>query len=203
MKIEQIKEMQRRIRPFYDRKDQDECDDGFWGPKSVQACQRHLRSLMPVINPWPKTDQGSLTAFYGKPGDESKLVLVKVPCTIKVKYLETEIRGPGCEDDVIYCHHKVADSLIRILTDIGKINPGILLKFAGCYNNRNMRNGSLPSLHARGAAVDLDPANNGNLVHWPSKATMPLEVMECFAREGWIPAGAFWLRDAMHAQATQ
>jgi hypothetical protein len=32
---------------------------------------------------------------------------------------------------------------------------------------------------------------------------MPIEVMECFAREGWLSAGAFWGYDAMHFQATQ
>jgi hypothetical protein len=32
---------------------------------------------------------------------------------------------------------------------------------------------------------------------------MPLDVMEIFAREGWLAAGAFWGRDSMHMQATQ
>jgi len=27
--------------------------------------------------------------------------------------------------------------------------------------------------------------------------------MEAFAREGWLSAGAAWLRDGMHFQATQ
>ena len=66
-----------------------------------------------------------------------------------------------------------------------------------------MRGGSLPSLHARGAAIDLDPGTNGLHTPWPTRATMPLEVMECFAREGWLAAGAFWGRDAMHFQATR
>jgi hypothetical protein len=51
--------------------------------------------------------------------------------------------------------------------------------------------------------VDLDPDDNGNHVAWPTRATMPLEVMEAFAREGWVSAGAFWSRDAMHHQATR
>jgi len=42
--------------------------DGFWGPKSIAACQKHLRALMPSVNPWPKSDQASLLKFYGKPG---------------------------------------------------------------------------------------------------------------------------------------
>jgi hypothetical protein len=35
--------------------------DGFWVPKSVKACQSYLRKFMPPQNPWPKTDQSSLT----------------------------------------------------------------------------------------------------------------------------------------------
>jgi hypothetical protein len=37
---------------------------------------------------------------------------------------------------------------------------------------------------------------------WPTKATMPFEVIEIFAREGWTSGGAYWGYDAMHFQAT-
>lgn len=168
--------------------------DGFWGPKSIAACQDHLRSLMPKPNPWPDTSQASLSKFYGAPGEESKLVNLDVT-GLGVKYDGKAVR-------TVRCHHKVAESLHRVFTDLSKSNPEILAKYAGVYNNRNMRGGSLPSLHARGAAIDLDPDNNGNRTSWPTKATMPLEVMEAFAREGWLSAGAFWGRDAMHFQST-
>jgi hypothetical protein len=203
MNTEQIKAMQRRIRMSYAPQNRKGCDDGNWGPLSIAACQAHLRALMPSPNPWPATDERSLTAFYGAPGDTSRMRVVKVPCDIKLKYIGKEIGKPGCEDDTIYCHEKVAASLIRILRAVAQVHPEILLQYYGVYDNRNMRNGSLPSLHARGAAIDLDAARNGNTTHWPSRATMPLEVMECFAREGWMPAGAFWHRDAMHFQATR
>jgi hypothetical protein len=75
-------------------------------------------------------------------------------------------------------------------------------KFFGTFVNRKMRGGSLPSLHARAAAIDFDANRNGNTTHWPTRAHMPLDVMEIFAREGWLSAGAFWSRDAMHFQAT-
>ena len=168
--------------------------DGFWGPKSIAACQKYLRALMPSPNPWPKSDQASLTKFYGAAGDESQLV--NLPAPVPMYYEGKRIK-------TIRCHRLVAASLARALTDAHSFAPEVVKVYDGCFNNRPMRGGSLPSLHARGAAIDLDAGNNGNHVSWPVRATMPLEVMEAFAREGWLSAGAFWGRDSMHAQATQ
>lgn len=170
--------------------------DGFWGPKSIQACQAWLRQRFPKPNPWPATDQASLTRFYGEAGDESKLIALPVP-DLGLKYEGKAVK-------TLRCHVKVAGSLKRVLTEIAA-GPAktVLAQYAGCFNNRVMRGGSLPSLHARGAAVDFDPDHNGNHIAWPGAATMPIEFMEAFSREGWISAGAFWGRDAMHFQATQ
>ena len=168
--------------------------DSFWGPKSIAACQKYLRSLMPSPNPWPKSDQASLTKFYGAAGDESQLV--NLPAPVPMFYEGKRIK-------TIRCHAKVAASLARALKDASDYAGEVVAVYDGCYNNRPMRGGSLPSLHARGAAIDLDASNNGNHVAWPVRATMPLEVMEAFAREGWLSAGAAWLRDGMHFQATQ
>ncbi len=170
--------------------------DGFWGPKSLAACQAHLRGLMPKANPWPKSNQASLRAFYGAPGDESNLINLSVPTGAVVHYEGQPVK-------TIRCHNKLSLSLTLILSRLATVAPGILLKYAGCYNNRSIRGGSSPSLHAYGAAIDFDPDTNGNNTHWPTGSTMPLVVMETFAREGWLPAGAFWSRDAMHFQATQ
>ena len=168
--------------------------DGFWGPKSIAAAQKHLRSLMPNPNPWPKPDQASLTAFYGAAGDESALTNLSVS-GLGVRYDGQPVKS-------IRCHRKIADSLHRILTSLAQSHPEILAQYAGCYNNRTMRGGSLPSLHARGAAVDFAPGTNSNHTAWPVRATMPFAVMEAFAREGALAAGAFWGRDAMHFQWT-
>ena len=185
MNQQQIIEMQRRVGAT---------PDGFWGPKSIAACQRHLRALMPKPNPWPKTDQKSLTAFYGAPG-ESRLV------SIQVNGLGIFYDGKPVK--IIRVNKACAESLRRVLSAISDSSDREILRaFAGVFNNRPMRGGSLPSLHARGAAIDLDPGKNGNRTSWPAKATMPLSVMEAFAREGWLAAGAFWGRDAMHFQAT-
>jgi len=187
MKVQEIKDIQERIGAE---------PDGFWGPKSIAACQRHLRSLMPAINPWPNTDQQSLTQFFGKPGDASRLTDLYVK--------DLDIRYDGDVVKTIRCNAKVADSLRKVLESIASSEFNwVLDEYEGCYNNRSMRGGSLPSLHARGAAIDFCSDKNGNLTPWPVKATMPLEVMEFFAKEGWKAAGAFWGRDAMHFECTR
>lgn len=169
--------------------------DGFWGPKSIAACQAYLRSLAPAESNWPGTSQEALQGYYGSPGDESRLVSVNVE--------GLGLRYDGKPVKSIRCHDKVADSLKRVLTVLSKTHPDILAQYAGVYNNRPMRGGSLPSLHARGAAIDLAPDTNRLSQSWPTSADMPFEVMEAFAREGWKSAGAFWGRDAMHYEATK
>lgn len=175
--------------------------DGFWGPKSIAACQAHLQRLMvKAPQQWPKSDQASLRAFYGAPGDESNLVSFTFPYPI---YYGGKLVKTG------RCHKRVKDSLVRVLTAIGdrwKDDRGIMEEaedYGGIYNYRTKRGGSSWSLHAWGAAIDLDADDNGMKDAWPLRADMPLEIMEEFAREGWLSAGAFWGYDAMHFQATR
>lgn len=172
--------------------------DGFWGRVSEKTCRDYLRSLMPKRSPWPKADTASLRAFYGMHGNEQALEVIKLKP-------EVEVLFEGQRVFSIRCHKKVKDSLERIINELATFEEGriALREYAGVYNNRNKRGGTTPSLHAYGAAIDLMPNTNRNHHHWPCSSTMPLEVMEVFAKEGWLSAGAFWSRDAMHMQATQ
>ena len=170
--------------------------DGEWGPKSKAACQRYLRSLMPAPNPWPDSDEVSLTRFYGKAGDESNLVNLPVGDYI-VKY-------DGQRVKTIRCHKLIASALGKVIEEIANgPDAGVLMHYGGCYNYRKMRGGSRMSTHAWGIAIDLAPNWNGNLTPWPKAATMPLGVCEAFARQGFLSAGPFWGRDGMHHQATR
>lgn len=174
--------------------------DGFWGSKSIAQCRAYLHSLMPVSNPWPYPDQASLRRFYGEPGDESKLVTLVFPYPIY--YDGKLVRSTRC-------HEKVAHSLLRILTAIGKGygNRRDIMEeaedYGGCFNNRNKRGGTSKSLHAYGAAIDLDADDNTFRDSWPMKSDMPLEIIECFYREGWISGGVEWGYDGMHMQASR
>ncbi len=185
--------MQQRIN---DLGDEDLWVDGIWGPKSQQACRRYLLGLMPHPHPWPKSDQQSLTAFYGAAGDEKKLVAIDVT-GLNVLYEGREVKK-------IRVHHKCAESLLRVIKAISQSEFAYVLgQYAGVYNNRLMRGGSLPSMHARGAAIDLMPSTNGMRTIWPTDSTMPLEVVEMFAKEGWHSLGAFANRDAMHFECSR
>ncbi len=174
--------------------------DGFWGEKSISACKNYLRRLMDNSRDSlyiPKQDQLSLTGAYGSAGDESRLVNLDV-FGLGVKYEGQLVK-------TIRVNKACAESLNKILRELATMPEGkiALSQFAGCYNNRAMRGGSLPSLHARGAAIDLMAATNRNKQHYPSSADMPFSVIEVFAKHGWLSAGAFWSRDAMHFQRTK
>lgn len=177
--------------------------DGFWGPKSEAATKKHLLSLMPSPLPFPT--QSNVTSFYGRHGVEGGFT----PPT-KAITLPFPIYYDGTKVTVLRPHVKCADSLLRVFerlkaqypTEDSRYDAGILI-YDGLYNPRPMRGGSAWSMHAWAIAIDLNAGQNGNKTHWPTRAVIPIEVMECFAREGWTAAGAFWSRDAMHFQATR
>lgn len=186
MTKEEIQEIQKKIGAT---------PDGVWGPKSRLSCDQYLRSLMPSPSPWPQKDDVSMSSFYGKAGEESNLVRIELP---KGTLYDGQIARHARVND------RCADSLSRVLNAIANGPHNHVLKnYAGIYNFRKMRGGSRLSKHAWGAAIDLDPATNGNRMKWPEESTMPFGVIELFAKEGWVSAGAFWGRDAMHFEACQ
>lgn len=191
----EIQAMQQRIKDRYDPLLK---VDGFWGPKSQASCRAYLRSLMPKPNPWPNNDQRSLRRFYGEPGDESNLVMIDLPYPMFYD---------GKRVTRTRVHKKCAASLLRILTAIRDLMPqhphitDEAQDFGGIFNDRPKRGGTSRSVHAWGAAIDLDADDNTFRDSWPMRSDMPLEIMEAFAREGWTSAGAFWGYDAMHFEA--
>jgi hypothetical protein len=181
--------------------------DGFWGPKSVAACQAYLRTLMPVPHPFPK--QQHVAEFYGPHGEKGGFSPPTKKITLPFTIYYTE-KGGTKSVRTLFPHERCADSLLGVFDRLAEVYPdkasreaaGVLV-YDGLYNPRKMRGGAkLWSMHAWAIAIELNASRNGNKVHWPTNASMPIEVMECFCREGWTPAGAFWGRDAMHFQAT-
>ena len=177
--------------------------DGFWGPLSIRACQAHLRQLDASGDLWPA--QSGVEAFYGPHGEEDGYTppLESVSLPFPVYYGDSKRWS-------LKAHEKCAESLERVFGNIAEMFPteeerretGII-HWDGIYSPRKMRGGGSWSMHAYAIATDHDAARNRNQSHWPNRSHMPVEIMECFAMEGWTSAGAFWSRDSMHFQATK
>lgn len=181
--------------------------DGFWGPRSTQAAKDYLLNLMPSPHPFPRQGTQDFIDFYGPHGVPNgyspPTKTIRLPFKL---YLYGEISQPITQ---LHPHEKCADSLLRVFERLLSAYPqesdrGLagIITYDGLYNPRQMRGGSSWSMHSWACAIDLDAGNNGNSDHWPTRSKMPIEVMECFAAEGWLSAGAFWSRDGMHSQAT-
>lgn len=177
--------------------------DGFWGSKSTLRCQEYLRGMMPHPARFP--EQSDVSKFYGKHG-------VKGGYTppLKTITLPFPVYYNGVPMTTLKPHEKCAASLLCVFERLAVVYPtekdrekSGILDYYGIYNPRLMRGGTSWSMHSWAIAIDLDADANMNSSHWPTGSHMPIEVMECFAAEGWMSAGAFFQRDAMHFQATQ
>lgn len=196
---------QRRLAAFgsYDGK-----IDGWAGAKTRAAFDLALNTASAASNPtiqsmpWPEPDERSLRAFYGEPG-EGNLVTISLPYPMVLAWdHSTTVTRTRC-------HRLVARSLTGRLEAIrDHCGPGGLIDarmhlFGGVYNYRQQRGGQALSLHAWGAAIDLDPKHNAFRSPWPAEATMPLDVIRIFEADGWKSGARAWGRDAMHFQATR
>jgi hypothetical protein len=170
--------------------------DGIWGPKSKAAIRSYLLSKAPSNVFWPEPSQSKLKAFYGDPWNNKDIVSIDAPEWMTLYNSKRKV-------EKISCHKKVANSLLKALHEAYEKAPKFVSRYYGCHVDRSVRGGNSPSLHAYGAAIDLSAATNRLRQKWPESADMPLSVMEAFAKQGWMPAGAAWGRDAMHFQATQ
>lgn len=183
--------------------------DGFWGPNSTAAAKRHLSRLMQdSAHIFPS--QGivrrnrSIFGSNGVPdGYAPPSKTIRLPFALHLYGDESnKVR-------TLQPHEACADSLLAVFHELAEVYPDKqsrkkagILDYYGIYNPRSTRGGSVWSMHAYKIAIDLDANRNKNRSHWPIASSMPLEVMECFAKQGWLAAGAFWSRDGMHFQAT-
>ena len=152
---------------------------------------------------WPT--QAQARKFYGTPG--SNLVRLVLPFPMALAWdIHTSISSFSINDR---CH----DSALRAFIAIQKAYPiaaqrrdlGIDI-FAGCFNNRPMRGGSQPSMHAFGCAIDFDDTRNQ--MKWDAKQcrlARPdcIPFWECWEAEGWVSLGRSRNFDWMHVQAAR
>lgn len=165
-------------------------------------------------NQWPKDNVESLAAFYGKHelNDQGRpttswesrcLSVVEFPYPMKLYTSE----GPTVKRFTV--NNQVKKSLLQILNEILKFYGDYenLAKhrmniYGGCYNYRPTRGGSRLSVHAWGAAIDIDPEKNPLGKKWKEgSGMMPLEVVKIFKEAGWVWGGNWKNQDCMHFQA--
>lgn len=160
---------------------------------------------------WPNQSQAELIEFYGDPCDSDgaasrtweNLYLTRVSPPWK---LVTAWDGRPVAS--IRVHRLCAPSLERVLAEIwessgrsqAKIEEWGMHLFAGAYQFRQTRGANHLSTHAYGCAVDFDSARNGLGDPTPNFANIP-EVLNAFAREGWVWGGRWRRPDGMHWQA--
>ena len=153
---------------------------------------------------WPtEQDVRSGHSIFGQPGDRRSLVSISLPYPLKLAW------EPGTEITSITCHRLVAAPLLRIfqrtLEHYGpeRIRELRLDVYGGCFNNRNVRGGGWPSLHAWGIAVDLDPERNAMYMRAP-EASFSGPEYEAFwsivEQEGAFSLGRELGYDWMHFQ---
>jgi hypothetical protein len=187
--------------------------DGDWGDKTEAAYNdflkvsnlEHVKNAKALGLPADKTVE--LVAYYGSldsiPGQ-----LVQVLFPWKAFFSGQLVKG-------ISVHKKAADSLKAALNELwelsGKSQEMVdswgLSVYDGSYNRRPVRNGSSPSVHAFGAAIDFNAEYNPNKIRDGETdrddAIMPEIVLDVFQKHGWKSGGRFWKRDYMHIQRTQ
>ena len=162
------------------------------------------------MNSWPH--QNDVDSFYGNPRgrnggpsmkwESENLVRVKTPWKLVTAWDFMPVSSG------VRIHRRCADSLAKIFDEIwkssemsqSKINEWGMNLYAGGYNFRLMRGASRLSMHSWGCAVDFDSSRNAFGDDTPNFALIP-QVLEAFAKEGWVWGGRWSKPDGMHWQA--
>lgn len=137
--------------------------DGLPGPGTASAVMRALKVEQNAPGTaWPRETSADLIDFYGPPGTGQ--VVVPAPYPLRIAWDQTQVI------ERFSCHERCVDAFTGVFRDtlahygMDKVQELRLDLFGGCLNVRRKRGGSSWSVHAFGAAIDLDP--DRNRLHW-------------------------------------
>lgn len=154
-----------------------------------------------VPNPWPK--QKEAEKFFGKPG--SGMVLMEMPFPLRLAWdPKTLVMRVSVHEK---CRAAFAEVWKQTLLQYGyeELRRLRLDMFGGCLNVRKMRGGSEWSMHAFGAAWDIDPDRN-QLKWGKDKASLDGPEYKKFwaivEKQGGLSLGKWKNYDWMHFQWT-
>jgi hypothetical protein len=151
---------------------------------------------------WPKETTENLLRYYGPVGENQ--VRIDTPYRMVLAWDTDSVLTK------ITCHKKVAESLYTALENVSYLySESDIIKhgfhlFGGTLNVRKIRGGNRWSVHAWGAAVDIDPARNQ--LHWGKDRAYFArpecrDFLDCFKQEGWYSLGENKNYDWQHFQA--
>ena len=144
----------------------------------------------------------TLQKRYGVPAgpkEGSYMAIWKVPADILAAFAHVKFSALGTTGfpERIYCHQLMAPRLeLALRALMAKKLTKELHTWDGCYMVRNMRGLKSWSLHAWGAAVDVNAAEN----RLGQKPVLSAAFVSCFTTAG-LDWGGPWSRpDGMHFQ---
>lgn len=172
---------------------------------------------MPV---WPL--QADCRKFYGAPG--ANQTTIEPPFAMYYDGDSDGVLEPGERIKKFTINRKCADSALRVLQKVAVLYPTVkeratlgIDNFSGCFNNRAMRGGTSPSMHAYACAIDFDQGRNqlkwrkegnkgadGKVRNIP-RLSLPdaMPFWQAWEAEGWISLGRTCNYDWMHVQAAR
>lgn len=129
-------------------------------------------------------------AKYGPAEKEAAMTLWDVPHHLEI----------GAIPKRLYCNRDIIPPLERAFANI--IDRGLIQQlktFDGCFNIRKKAQGTTPSLHSWGVAIDINAAWNG----YGKKPTLTKELVACFTDAGFDWGGNWSMPDGMHFQLSR
>lgn len=174
--------------------------DGAW-VYAVAAPDRagwtSLQYLQPVVDasvsgeypPVPKT-RAAVSSIFGAAGSPAASAgRVILPAPLKLGWAQQ------VEVTRVACHVKMVAPFTDAFNQIHAAGLWPKLKtFDGIYNDRTIKGSSNKSMHAYGAAIDLNAATN----QMGRKGDMPAAVVKIFEDIGFVWGGRFSRTDPMH-----
>lgn len=127
--------------------------------------------------------------YFGNPQSHEKqfMVMWDVPTELEI----------GVIPKRLYCNKVMVEPLTRAfknLIETGHVSE--LKTWDGCFNIRNVRGRTSPSLHSWGVAIDVNAAWNG----LGKAPTLTSGFIKCFTDAGFDWGGLWGRPDGMHFQ---
>jgi D-alanyl-D-alanine carboxypeptidase-like protein len=152
--------------------------------------QDAITKQLRVLLSFPKVPLGlkEIEAMFGKPGDEKNIVLFDLPYPLKYD---------GVTVTRSRCHKLMVPVFKAVLSELkARGLEKYVQNYGGIYNHRPIDDSTKLSTHSWGIAIDVEPQK------YPagSTARIQAEVIEVFARYGFVYGGDFPTPDPMHFQ---